>query len=458
MAQGPHILILAAGQGKRMRSKLPKVLHPVLFRPMIHHILDLAHSLPHQSITLVVGHGEEKVREACRSYPDLQFVRQEKQLGTADAVRSAEKLLAKKSGHVLILSGDVFLLREEGLKEFLGEHLSSKAVGSFLTANLPDPTGYGRVLRNKGGDVTGIIEHGDASEEQKTIGEINSGIYCFEIASLFHALKNVKSKNTQKEFYLTDVIEKFVLEKKKVIAEVVTDWRDIMGVNDRAQLEVAEKVMQTRINYDHMLRGVRIQFPESVWIDPRCKIAPDVTIEMGVTLVNSTVDEDATIEAHSRVLHSKIGKKVVVKQGSYIQESEIGEQSQVGPYAHLRPGSVLKNAVKIGNFVELKKTIFSDGSKASHLSYIGDAKVGKNVNLGCGFITCNYDGKKKHETVIEDGVFVGSDSQVVAPVKIGKGSYIASGSTVTEDVPPQSLVISRGKQITKKGYAKKYQK
>lgn len=458
MAQSPHILILAAGQGKRMHSKLPKVLHPVLFRPMLHHVIDLALSLPHQSITVVVGHGEQEVREACNDFKDIEFVRQEKQLGTADAVRSAEKVLGKKKGNVLILSGDVFLLRSASMKEFLEEHDKAKAVCSFITANLPDPSGYGRILRTKAGQVTGIIEHKDASEEQQGISEINSGIYCFEIASLFEALKGVTSKNKQKEFYLTDVIEKFVNAKKKVIGEIFHDWQEIMGVNDRLQLNTAERILQGRVNSALMLSGVRMIHPETILVDTHCKIAPDVTIEPGTILVGSTVAEGTTIESQARIFHSKIGKGVTVKQGSYVHESEIGDGSSVGPYAHLRPGSILRSKVKLGNFVEVKKAVFSDGAKASHLSYIGDAKIGKDVNLGCGFITCNYDGKKKHETIIEDGVFVGSDSQTVAPVKIGKGSYVASGSTVTDDVPPNSLVISRGKQITKKGYAKKYQK
>lgn len=458
MSQSPHILILAAGQGKRMRSQLPKVLHPVLFRPMIHHVLDLALSLPHESITVVVGHGEKDVREACASYKDIQFVRQEKQLGTADAVRAAEKTLAKKKGHLLILSGDVFLLRQGSMVDFLAEHFKSKASCSFITSNLPDPSGYGRILRDSAGDVTSIIEHGDASEEQRQISEINSGIYCFEMASLFAALKNVNSKNKQKEFYLTDVIEKFVSEEKIVNGEVFEDWNDIMGVNDRAQLAYAEKVMQSRVNHAFMMTGVRLILPETILIDSRCNIASDVTVEPGAVLVNSTVAENSVIEAQARIFNSKIGSGVTIKQGSYLHDSEVGDGSSVGPYAHLRPGTVLKSKVKIGNFVEVKKSSFADGAKASHLSYIGDAVIGKNVNLGCGFITCNYDGKKKYETIIEEGVFIGSDSQTVAPVKIGKGSYVASGTTVTENVPPQSLVISRGKQITKKGYAKKYLK
>lgn len=440
-----------------MKSKLPKVLHPVLFRPMLHHVLDLAESLPHQSITVVVGHGEKEVREACASYKDVEFVRQEKQLGTGDAVRSAEKVLGKKKGHVLILSGDVFLLRPEPMKEFLVEYFKSKAVGSFITAQLPDPTGYGRVVRTAKGEVTGIVEHGDASPEQQMIQEINSGIYCFEITALFEALKNVGSKNKQKEYYLTDVVEKFVSENKKVTAEIIADYMDILGVNDRAQLEGAERILQLRTNHAYMVGGVRIHAPETVFIDPRCKIAADVTIEAGVTLVGSEVGEDSHLEAGSRIFHSTLGKGVTVKQGCYIHESQVGQGASVGPYAHLRPGSVLKDNVKIGNFVEIKKSTLGAGTKASHLSYIGDAVIGKNVNLGCGFITCNYDGKKKHVTEIEDDVFIGSDSQTVAPVKIGKGSYVASGSTVTENVPAKSLVISRGKQVTKKGYAKKYE-
>lgn len=441
MKHAPHILILAAGQGKRMKSDLPKILHPVLYRPMIHHVLDLALSLPHGKIVVVVGHGEEKVRAACEGYKNISFVRQEKQLGTGDAVKSATKVLGKEKGSVLILSGDVFLLRKESLLTLIQNHFNTKAGCTFLSANLPDPKGYGRVLRGLEGKVLGIKEHADASDDEKQIKEINSGIYCFDIPLLFGALKNVKASNKQKEFYLTDVLEALVTEEEKVEAELIEDWQEILGVNDRAQLAFAEKVLQKRVNHGFMVEGVTIQDPESVTIDPRCKIGVDARIEKGVTLINA-----------------EIGERSTIKQGSYVDNSQVGADCSVGPYAHLRPGSVLKDEIKIGNFVEIKKSVFERGAKASHLSYIGDAKIGKDVNLGCGFITCNYDGKKKHETVIEDGVFVGSDSQTVAPVKIGKNSYVASGSTVTENVPPDSLVISRGKQVTKKGYAKKYRK
>lgn len=439
MKNAPHILILAAGQGKRMKSKLPKVLHQVLHRPMIHHVLDLAYSLPHSKVTVILGHGEKEVREACSAYKNLIFVRQEKQLGTGDAVRSAEKVLGKEKGSVLVLSGDVILLRKEPMTEFINEHYRSKAACTFMTANLPDPAGYGRILRGLEGQILGIKEQADASEEEKRIAEINSGIYCFDIPLLFKSLKTVQSQNKQKEFYLTDVVEKLVDEEQTVIGELIKDWHDIMGINDRAQLAFAEHILQKRVNHRFMLDGVTIQSPDTVTIDPRCEIEPDVIIEKNCTVIDSKIRSGAHI-----------------KQGSYIAQSEVGEATTVGPYAHLRPGSVLKSKVKIGNFVEVKKATFESGAKASHLSYIGDAKIGKEVNLGCGFITCNYDGKNKSETIIEDGVFVGSDSQIVAPVKIGKNSYVASGSTVTENVPSDSLVISRGKQITKKGYAKRY--
>lgn len=454
----PHILILAAGQGKRMQSKLPKVLHPVLFQPMLHHVLDLAFKLPHSTVSVIVGHGEKEVREACGRYPRVEFIRQDKQLGTGHAVMCAEKRLTKQGGHVLILSGDVILLRLESMTEFLEEHFRSKASCSFITANLVDPSGYGRILRHQQGHVVGIREHGDASEDERGICEINSGIYCFEVEPLFRTLRNVGAANKQGEYYLTDVIEQFVLQKKKVIGEIFKDAAEIMGVNDRKQLAIAGEMMQKRINDELMKNGVTLQNPTNTYIDAHSKIAKDVVIESGCVVIDSSIGEGAYIEAGCRIVKSKLGKSTRLKQGTYIEESEVGNSCSVGPYAHLRPGSVLKDRVKIGNFVEVKKSFFADDSKASHLSYIGDAKIGKDVNLGCGFITCNYDGKKKHETVIEDGVFVGSDSQTVAPVKIGKGSYVASGTTVTEDVPRDSLVISRGKQVVKKGYAKKYRK
>jgi bifunctional UDP-N-acetylglucosamine pyrophosphorylase / glucosamine-1-phosphate N-acetyltransferase len=451
----PHIAILAAGKGKRMKSRLPKVLHPVLFRPMIHHVLDLAKALPHSRIFVIVGHGEDQVRQACSMYENIEFVQQKEQKGTAHAVMQLEPQLGKEKGQLLILSGDVILLKLESMQRFLQVHEESQACASLVTTELSNPTGYGRILKT-GQNVLGIREEADASTQEKMIREINAGIYSFDIPSLFSALSKISDKNKQKEFYLTDTIDILNQKGSKVLGHLFPDFEEILGINDRMALSEAERVLQSRINEKWMREGVTLHHPATTKIDPRCQLAADTTVEPGVVLVNTKVGEGSHIEAFSRIENSTLENDVYIRQGSYINGALIGRAAVVGPYAHLRAGSELGPEVKIGNFVEVKKARFGSGSKASHLSYIGDAEIGQNVNLGCGFITCNYDGVKKHKTIVEDEVFVGSDSQTVAPVRIGKGSYIASGSTITKDVPADSLALSRGRQIIKPGYAKKF--
>lgn len=447
-----HIVVLAAGQGKRMHSTLPKVLHPVLFRPMLHHVLDQAVELSPQTLTVIVGHGEEQVRAACAGYPSVRLVRQAEQKGTGHAVQQAAPLLEKEKGRVLILSGDVILLARETLQALL----DASGDAAVLTAQLPDPTGYGRILHSDDGGVRAIREHVDCSPEERAIQEVNSGVYAFGVQPLLAALKNLGSDNRQGEYYLTDVVEILVADGQNVRAVRMADHREMTGINDRLALSEVERLMRKRTNLYFMSRGVSLQDPATTWIDPRCEIAADVLIEGGCRISDSHIASGVRIEADSRIESCRIAQGAHIKQGSYLEHSEIGPECSIGPYAHLRPGSVLARGVKIGNFVEVKKSRFGEGSKANHLAYVGDAEIGKDVNLGCGFITCNYDGKSKHKTVIEEGVFVGSDSQMVAPVRVGKGSFVAAGSTVTDDVPADSLVITRGKQITKPGYGKKY--
>ncbi len=455
----PHIVILAAGQGKRMYSDLPKVVHQVLFRPMLHYVLDLAESIPTQSITVVVGHGEEVVRKACENYSAISYVRQDQQRGTGDAVKSVESHFKGKKGTLLLMSGDVISLTSETLTGLLAKHYESKAACTVATTLMDLPRGYGRIVRGPGQTISDIREEADCSDADRRIREINGGLYCFEISELFPALAKIQDKNNQHEFYLTDVIRILSAENKRVVPFVINDSKEIAGINDRYALWQVEAAFQDKINQRWMLKGVSLQDPKTTWIDSRTTLEPDCSIESGCTIINSHIGKGSHLESFCRVTDSRIDDFVHIKQGSYIEKSEIATKSSVGPYAHLRPGSILESAVKIGNFVELKKTRMGAGSKASHLSYVGDAEIGKDVNLGCGFITCNFDGgPEKHKTIIEDGVFVGSDSQTVAPVRIGKGSYIASGSTVTEDVPAESLVLTRGKQTTKPGYAKKYRR
>lgn len=438
-----------------MHSALPKVLHPVLFRPMLHHVLDLAAELGPRTLTVVVGHGEEEVRASCRNYPHVQFVRQAEQKGTGHAVQQAAPFLEKQKGKLLVLCGDVVLLTQATLLPLL----AARGSANVLTAKISDPGSYGRIIRAGDGAVKAIREKVDCTPEEKAICEVNSGVYTFELTDFLPALNALGNQNKQNEYYLTDVIEILVREGKRVEAVLMADPHQMTGINDRSALAEVEKLLRDRVNARLLASGVSLQDPESTWIDAACEIAPDVRIESGCQIVASRVETGCVLESGCRLVGCQVGKASYIKQGSYLENSVVGPQCSIGPYAHLRPGSVLQAGVKIGNFVEIKQSTLGEGAKASHLAYIGDAIIGKEVNLGCGFITCNFDGgPKKHQTIVEDGVFIGSDSQTVAPVRIGKGSYVASGSTVTEDVPADSLVISRGRQTTKPGYAKKYKK
>jgi bifunctional UDP-N-acetylglucosamine pyrophosphorylase / glucosamine-1-phosphate N-acetyltransferase len=456
MKTKPHILILAAGQGKRMNSQTPKVLHPILFRPMIHHLMETVTSLPFQSVSLIVGHGEKELRASLKDFPNLQYFTQKEQLGTAHAVRMADDFLASQSGSLLVLSGDVVLMPPEFLKSLIDYHGEQGASCTIATAIVDNPKGYGRILRGEKGEVVDIREQVDCSAAENEIHEVNSGVYCFELSELREALGKINNRNLQKEYYLPDVIRVLVGEGRKVLTVPLADPRDMMGINDRYCLSQVESLLQARTNQRFMMNGVSMMNPASTFIDPRCKIATDVTIEPDCFLIRSVIESNVVIEAGCRIIDSHVGTGSHLKQGCVIEKSQIGAQCAIGPFAHLRPESQLRSNVKIGNFVEIKKSTIGKGSKASHLSYIGDAEVGEDVNLGCGFITCNYDGAEKHVTVIENDVFVGSDSQTVAPVRIGRGSYVASGSTITEDVPADSLALSRGRQVTKSGYGKKY--
>lgn len=454
-----HILILAAGEGTRMHSKHPKVLQPILFRPMIHYVMDLAKALQGASQTVVVGYGRDRLLEELKDYRELKHVVQNEQLGTAHAVRMAESLLSGQSGHLLVLSGDVILLKEKTLRDLMERHLDERAQCTFLTTEVPNPSGYGRVIRaDTRHSIVGICEERDCSPDERKIKEINTGIYCFEISHLFSCLGKIQNKNHQQEYYLTDALEILISQELKVVAKKIDDFEQTLGINDRAALVGAEQILQQRINGLLLAQGVTLHDPMSTVVDPRCRIQPDVEIEGGCVLVNTVIGKGSTIERMSRVVNSTLDEGVTIRQGSYIEGSHIGRGCVIGPYARLRPETKLARNVKIGNFVEIKKSQVGEDSKASHLSYIGDAEIGSGVNLGCGFITCNYDGRIKHRTIIEDGVFVGSDSQMVAPVTLGAGSYVASGSTITKDVPPGSLAFGRSRQINKAGYGKRYQK
>ncbi|HEY6871725.1 MAG TPA: bifunctional UDP-N-acetylglucosamine diphosphorylase/glucosamine-1-phosphate N-acetyltransferase GlmU [Geobacteraceae bacterium] len=446
-------LVLAAGKGTRMKSDLAKVLHPLAGRPMIAWPVEAARQAGASRIVLVVGHQGEKVRDCFAGEAEIGFAVQEEQLGTGHAVACAAPLLSGVGGRVLILCGDVPLIRPETLQEMLNRHAERQATVTVMTTHLANPHGYGRVVKREGGKILRIVEEKDATEEERCITEINSGIYCVEAAFLFDAVKNLRNDNAQGEYYLTDIVTAAAQRDALCIAHPVVDPEEVMGVNDRVQLATAAAVLRRRINEDLMLAGVTLIDPAAAYIDKEAVIGRDTVIHPNVHIAGKTeIGARCTIEPSVVIRGCRIGNDAHIKSGSVLTDALLHDEVTVGPMAHLRPGTELADQVKIGNFVETKKAVLGRGSKASHLTYLGDATVGSDVNVGCGTITCNYDGVRKHRTVIEDGVFVGSDVQFVAPVTIGRNSLIAAGTTVTRDVPPDSLAIARTPQVNKEGW------
>ncbi|MCM2359342.1 MAG: bifunctional UDP-N-acetylglucosamine diphosphorylase/glucosamine-1-phosphate N-acetyltransferase GlmU [Geobacteraceae bacterium] len=446
-------LVLAAGKGTRMKSDLVKVLHPLAGRPMISWPVEAARQAGASRIVLVVGHQGERVREYFCADPEIAFAVQQEQLGTGHAVACAAPLLSGSGGRVLILCGDAPLIRPETLRGMLARHAARQAAVTVLTTHLDNPFGYGRVVKREEGRITRIVEEKDATAEEQGITEINSGIYCVETAFLLEALKGLRNDNAQGEYYLTDIVTAAAERNELCLAFPVADPEEVMGVNDRVQLATAATVLRRRINEELMLAGVTLIDPATTYIEKGVVIGRDSVIHPNVHISGAT-----TIGARCTIGHSvsiagcRLGADVIIKSGSVLTDSVLHDEVAVGPMAHLRPGTELLEQVKIGNFVETKKAVLGAGSKASHLTYLGDATIGKNVNIGCGTITCNYDGVRKHRTVIEDDVFVGSDVQFVAPVTIGRNSLIAAGTTVTQDVPPDSLAIARTPQVNKEGW------
>lgn len=447
-------VILAAGRGTRMKSALPKVLQAVAGLPMVLYPARLAKALSCEPTVLVVGH-EAAAVEAALAGEDLQFALQEQQLGTGHALLCAREQLADFSGTLLLLCGDVPLLRDETLERLLAFHQAQAATVTVLTAEMADPHGYGRIVRD-GEEVLRIVEEKDASLKEKAIREINTGIYAFEAPFVFDALGKVGRDNAQGEYYLTDVLALARAAGRKVCALAAGDPEETMGINDRVQLARAGLLMRRRINSALMRSGVTLVDPETAYIEPQVRIGEDTIVHPGVHLRGATViGRDCLIEPGAILTDSILADRVHIKPGSVVEGSEIGADSTIGPMAHLRPGTVLVGGNKIGNFVETKKARLGRKSQASHLTYIGDAEVGERVNFGCGTITCNYDGVNKYQTTVGDDVFVGSDVQFIAPVTIGSGSLIAAGSTITEDVPADALAISRSEQKNIEGWAAK---
>jgi bifunctional UDP-N-acetylglucosamine pyrophosphorylase / glucosamine-1-phosphate N-acetyltransferase len=448
----PTVVILAAGLGTRMKSDLAKALHPLAGRPLIQHVLHAAAGVGPEKIVLVLGHQADKVRSAVGEFHP-EIVLQAEQLGTGHAVQQAAETISKGSGPVFILCADTPLVTAKTLKDVIELHQKSRAAITFITTTLDDPFGYGRVVRGKTG-VMRVVEEKDATAAQRKIREVNAGIYCFDRKFLLSVLTLLGKSNAQEEYYLPDTIEIAKRKKLRVSAFLCTDPHEVMGVNSRYDLSRAEAVVKQRTNRRWMLEGVTMLEPETVFVGNEVSLGRDVVLYSNVRIEGRTrIGAACVVYPGSRIVDSVIGDNVTVKDCSVIEESDIAVGAVVGPFAHLRPGSVIGARAKIGNFVEVKKSTIGDGSKASHLSYLGDATVGRDVNIGAGVIICNYDGYVKHHTVIEDNVFVGSDSQLVAPVKIGRGALIAAGSTVTRDVPADALAISRVSQENREGFA-----
>ena len=443
-------IIMAAGKGTRMQSELPKVIHLAHGKPMVVRIMEALNALDVEENILILGHKREKVLEVLG---DVSYVVQEEQLGTGHAVKQAQEKIKNFDGDVLIVNGDIPLIRKETLKNFYEIYKKENADGIVLTAIFENPFSYGRVFKN-GDQVLKIVEEKEANEEQKKIKEVNAGVYIFKAQDLVRALNQINNNNEKGEYYLTDVVEILSKENKKVISYSLKDAMEIQGVNSKVELALVSRVLRERKNISLMEAGVILIDPATTYIDDEVKIGRDTIIYPNVTLQGNTeIGENSKILSGTRVIDSKIYDNVRI-ESSVIEESIVENGVTIGPFAHLRPKSHLKEDVHIGNFVETKKSVLEKGVKAGHLTYLGDAHVGEKTNIGAGTITCNYDGKNKFKTEIGKNAFIGSDTMLVAPVNIGDNALIGAGSVITKDVPNDYLGVSRSKQIIKEGWKK----
>ena len=446
-------VILAAGKGTRMKSALPKVLHAVGGKSMLRHVMTAAEQAGAKRMLVVVGFGGDKVQAEIGAA--AEFVLQAEQLGTGHAMMQVQPVLAGFSGTILLLCGDTPLLTGQALLDLVAAHQQSGAAATVLTAKPADATGYGRILRDESGQVLGIVEQKDATAEQKQIGEINTGIYCFEAAPLFAALAGLTCNNAQGEYYLTDVLAILAQAGQQVGAVEVADFQETLGINSRLQLAEAEKILRQRKLVELMDSGVTVMDPASTFVDASVSVGEDTVLYPFTWLEGeTTIGRDCRIGPNSRISDSQLGDAVTL-HFSYAHECKIAGGVSVGPYVHLRPDTELSAGVKVGNFVEIKNSRVGVGSKLPHLSYIGDTDIGSGVNIGSGTITVNYDGKKKHRTHIGDDAFIGCNTNLVAPVSVGAGAYIAAGSTITKDVPDGALGVGRARQSNIAGWVEK---
>jgi bifunctional UDP-N-acetylglucosamine pyrophosphorylase/glucosamine-1-phosphate N-acetyltransferase len=450
------VAIMAAGKGTRLKSKLPKVLHQVGGKPLLAHVIAAAKQvIPAADIYAIIGHEAARVRHAVED-TGIQFVVQEPQRGTGHALMCARKSLANYD-HVIVLSGDAPLITPETIRKLRDFHQQKKAAMTILSAELADPTGYGRIIRrgSKSDEVQAIVEEKSCTPAQRKIREINSGFYAFSVKALFANIERLKTDNPHAEYYLTDMAQVLRKAGERVVATKTENPSEILGSNTRAELVELDHKMRREKCLKLMADGVTIFYPETCVIDSDVEIGADTVIEPFVQLLGRTrIGADCRVRSYSVIQSSQIGEGVMIRPGCVLDDATVANRAILGPYSHLRPGSEIGEGAHVGNFVETKKVRLGKGSKANHLTYLGDAEIGEGVNIGAGTITCNYDGVHKHKTIIEDGVFVGSDSTLVAPVKLGKGSYVGAASCITDDVPENSLAIGRGKQIVKEGWVK----
>lgn len=446
-------IILAAGHGTRMKSKLPKVLHQIGGKPMLTHIIEGLQELHSEKILVVVGYKADEVKNAIGNH--VEYVMQEEQLGTGHAVLQTKQYLINKDGITLILTGDTPLLTKETIENLIKAHKENDCAATVLTTEIDNPTGYGRIVRSGTGEVLKIVEEKDATSKEKGIKEINSGIFCFDNQKLFKALSKVNNNNRQGEYYLTDVVEILRDQGEKINGFKTFDFYEIIGINDRVALARAEKILKNRILEKHMREGVTIVDPDRTYIEKEVQIQPDTIIHPNTYLKGKTnIASNSVIGPNVELTDVYVGEEVSITNAVVIS-SKINKKAIVGPFAYIRPGSQIGESVKIGDFVEVKNSTVGDRSKVPHLSYIGDATLGKDINIGCGTITVNYDGFEKHRTEVGDRAFVGCNTNLIAPVTVGDDAYIAAGSTITDNVPAYALSIARQRQTNKEDYVKK---